>query len=71
MVPTRANGQPAVVAYRRGADGRFTAHGVEVLTLLGDRIARITAFLDPSLVPTFGFTGIWRPPVAGRSPCGA
>jgi RNA polymerase sigma-70 factor (TIGR02960 family) len=54
MVPTGANGQPAVVAYRRAADGRFAAHGVEVLTLIGARIARITAFNDPSLVPTFG-----------------
>jgi RNA polymerase sigma-70 factor (TIGR02960 family) len=54
MVPTRANGQPALVAYERTGDGRFTAHGIEVLTLLGDRISRITAFNDPSLVPTFG-----------------
>ena len=54
MVPTRANSQPAVVAYQRTAAGRYEAHGVEVLTLIGDRIARITAFHDPSLVPTFG-----------------
>ena len=54
MVPTRANGQPAAVAYLRTEDGRYEAHGVEVLTLIGDRIARITAFNDASLVPTFG-----------------
>ena len=54
MVPTRANGQPAAVAYLRTDDGRYEAHGVEVLTLIGDRIARITAFNDASLVPTFG-----------------
>ncbi|MER5209558.1 RNA polymerase subunit sigma-70 [Streptomyces sp. NPDC002838] len=54
MVPTRANGQPAVVAYARVADGRYEAHGVEVLTLMGSRIARITAFHDRGLVPTFG-----------------
>jgi RNA polymerase sigma-70 factor (ECF subfamily) len=54
MVPTRANGQPALVAYAHAGDGRYEAHGVEVLTLVGDRIARITAFNDPSLVPTFG-----------------
>jgi RNA polymerase sigma-70 factor (TIGR02960 family) len=54
MVPTRANGQPGVVVYERTSDGRYEAHGVEVLTLIGDRIARITAFNDPSLVPTFG-----------------
>jgi RNA polymerase sigma-70 factor (TIGR02960 family) len=54
MAPTRANGQPAAVAYMRTDDGRYEAHGVEVLTLIGDRIARITAFNDASLVPTFG-----------------
>ncbi|MFC0111745.1 sigma-70 family RNA polymerase sigma factor [Kibdelosporangium aridum] len=54
LVPTRANSQPAFVAYERTRDGRYEAHGVEVLTLVGDRIARITAFHDPSLVPAFG-----------------
>ncbi|XNL75473.1 sigma-70 family RNA polymerase sigma factor [Actinomadura madurae] len=54
LVPAGANGQPAVVVYERARDGRYEAHGVEVLTLLGDRVARITAFNDPSLVPTFG-----------------
>jgi RNA polymerase sigma-70 factor (ECF subfamily) len=54
MVPTRANGQPAFVAYERAGDGRFEAYDVQVLTLIGARIARITAFIDPSLVPTFG-----------------
>jgi RNA polymerase sigma-70 factor (TIGR02960 family) len=54
MVRTRANGQPAVVAYAHTDEGRYEAHGIEVLTLIGDRIARITAFHDPSLVPTFG-----------------
>ncbi|HEX5121485.1 MAG TPA: sigma-70 family RNA polymerase sigma factor [Pseudonocardiaceae bacterium] len=53
LVPTRANGQPAVVAYAR-APGGYQAYGVQVLTLVGDRIARITSFNDPSLVPTFG-----------------
>jgi RNA polymerase sigma-70 factor (ECF subfamily) len=48
LVPTRANGQPAFVVYKRGE-----AYGVQVLTLIGARIARITAFNDPSLVPTF------------------
>jgi RNA polymerase sigma-70 factor (TIGR02960 family) len=54
MVPTRANGQPAAVAYLRTGDDRYVAHGVEVLTLIGDRIAHITAFNDASLVPAFG-----------------
>ncbi|MEU1037791.1 RNA polymerase subunit sigma-70 [Streptomyces sp. NPDC005551] len=54
LVPTRANGQPALVAYTRGGEGRYEAYGVQVLTLTGARIARITAFNDPRLVPTFG-----------------
>ncbi|WP_030172025.1 sigma-70 family RNA polymerase sigma factor [Streptomyces sp. NRRL S-813] len=54
MVPTRANGQLAAVVYQRAGDGRYEAYGVQVLTLIGTRIARITSFNDPSLVPTFG-----------------
>jgi hypothetical protein len=38
----------------RAGDGRYEAYGVQVLTLIGARISRITAFNDPSLVPTFG-----------------
>ncbi|GAA1288266.1 RNA polymerase sigma factor [Planotetraspora silvatica] len=56
MVPTRANDQPAYVIYQRADDGRYEAYGVQVLTLIGARISRITAFMDPSLVPTFGLT---------------
>ncbi|HEX5401939.1 MAG TPA: sigma-70 family RNA polymerase sigma factor [Pseudonocardiaceae bacterium] len=54
LVPTRANGQPAFVAYEHDGAGRYTAHGVHVVTLIGGRVARITAFNDASLVPTFG-----------------
>jgi len=54
MVPTRANGQPAIVAYQHAGEGRYEAYGVQVLTLIGARIARITSFNDPSLVSTFG-----------------
>jgi RNA polymerase sigma-70 factor (ECF subfamily) len=54
MVPTRANGQPALVVYERAGDGRYEAYGVQVLTLIGAWVTRITAFNDPSLVPTFG-----------------
>jgi len=55
MVPTQANSQPALIIYERAGNGRYEAYGVQVLTLIGTRIARITAFSDPSLVPTFGF----------------
>ncbi|MET7566984.1 RNA polymerase subunit sigma-70 [Streptomyces sp. NPDC005492] len=56
LAPTHANGQPAFVVYQHTGKGRYEAYGVQVLTLIGTRIARITAFNDPNLVPTFGFT---------------
>ena len=58
LVPTRANGQPALVIYQRSADGGYEAYGVQVLTMIGARIARITAFIDPSLVPAFGLAPV-------------
>ncbi|MFF6993115.1 RNA polymerase subunit sigma-70 [Streptomyces sp. NPDC010273] len=53
MTPTRANDQPALVVHHRAGDGRCVPYGIQVLTLLGDRIARITSFNDPALVATF------------------
>ncbi|MBU3065076.1 RNA polymerase subunit sigma-70 [Nocardia sp. NEAU-G5] len=58
MLPARANGQPAFVEYMYAGDGRYEAHGVQVLTLIGARIARITAFNDPSLVEAFGYAPV-------------
>ncbi|NUR04816.1 MAG: sigma-70 family RNA polymerase sigma factor [Streptomyces sp.] len=55
MLPTRANGQPAVVMYVRGVDGVLRAHSVQVLTVEGGTLARITAFIDPAQVARFGF----------------
>jgi RNA polymerase sigma-70 factor, ECF subfamily len=53
MVPTRANGQPAAVAYRRGPSGAHEPFGVAVLTVAEDGIGRIVVFADPGLVTTF------------------
>jgi RNA polymerase sigma-70 factor (ECF subfamily) len=47
--PTRANGQPAFGCYLRSR-----AWGVLVLTLIGEQIAELTFFSDPSLVARFG-----------------
>ncbi|MGW2564640.1 sigma-70 family RNA polymerase sigma factor [Streptomyces sp. NPDC001537] len=55
MLPTRANGQPAVVMYVRGVDGALRAHSVQVLTVAGGTLARITAFIDLAQVDRFGF----------------
>jgi RNA polymerase sigma-70 factor, ECF subfamily len=57
LTPTRANGRPAVVAQRRSPDGTLAPHGVLVLEVGGDRIVRIDAFINPSLLPRFGFPG--------------
>lgn len=51
-IPTSANGGPAVAMHERTADGaRFV--GVHLLTLEGGAIAKITAFMDPSLASRF------------------
>jgi RNA polymerase sigma-70 factor (ECF subfamily) len=55
MRPTRANGQPAVIAYYRGADGGYLPYGIVVLTADPAGICRITSFGDSALVAAFGF----------------
>ncbi|MGW4870306.1 sigma-70 family RNA polymerase sigma factor [Streptomyces chartreusis] len=54
MLRTRANGQPAVAMYVRGADGVLRGHSVQVLTVRKDSLARVTAFLDPRVLDRFG-----------------
>jgi RNA polymerase sigma-70 factor, ECF subfamily len=54
MVPTAANGQPAVAEYRRTADGVLRSHSIHVLTANGAEIAAMTVFLDPALFESFG-----------------
>jgi RNA polymerase sigma-70 factor, ECF subfamily len=55
LIPTRANRQPAVAAYRLGPDGEaYRAWGILVLSTDGDAIAEITACVDPTLLPAFG-----------------
>jgi RNA polymerase sigma-70 factor (ECF subfamily) len=54
LVPVRASGQVAFGHYRwDGEKGSFVAHGVNVLTLDGARIAEITAFLTPEVFGRF------------------
>jgi RNA polymerase sigma-70 factor (ECF subfamily) len=54
MLPTAANGQLALAAYIRGRDGVHRGHGIDVLTVRGGGIARITAFNDAGLIAVFG-----------------
>jgi len=58
LLPTAANGQPAVAEYRRTADGVMRAHSIHVLTTGHTDgttgIAALTVFLDPALFTAFG-----------------
>jgi RNA polymerase sigma-70 factor (ECF subfamily) len=52
---TTANGQPAVGAYTWDDErGAYVPTVLDVLTIRGDRIAAITAFLTPEIFPRFG-----------------
>jgi RNA polymerase sigma-70 factor (TIGR02960 family) len=53
LVPTRANGQPAVGAYLRTPAGISHGVGVYVLTFAGDRICAMTRF-ENTVLPWFG-----------------
>jgi RNA polymerase sigma-70 factor (ECF subfamily) len=55
VVPVRANGQLAFGEYLWDREReRFVPHGIIVLTLRGERIAEINAFLTPEAFPRFG-----------------
>jgi RNA polymerase sigma-70 factor, ECF subfamily len=55
MVPTSANGQPALATYRwNEQSGAFTPHSISVLTVRGDQIEEIMAFLNPEFLKPFG-----------------
>jgi RNA polymerase sigma-70 factor (ECF subfamily) len=55
IIPTRANGQPAFGKYLWDQKtGGFVPHGINVLTLRGEQIEEITAFLDADLFARFG-----------------
>ena len=54
LVPTAANGQPAVAEYRRAADNVMRAHSIHVVTGDAAGIAAIVVLLDPALFSAFG-----------------
>jgi RNA polymerase sigma-70 factor (ECF subfamily) len=66
MIPTMANGQPALVCYRRGTDGHYHAHAVQVLTVAESSITHVVSFNDPGLVATFGFPPLLPDTAGGR-----
>jgi RNA polymerase sigma-70 factor (ECF subfamily) len=62
VIPIAANGQPAFAVYARSdADPRFTANGIHVLTLDGERISAMTLFLEPRMFEAFGLPAVLAP----------
>ncbi len=57
-MPTAANRQPAFAVYERGADGRFAAHSVQVLTLAQNAISTMHLFVEARLVAAFGLPSV-------------
>ncbi len=63
MVPTRANGQPAVAAYVRGRhDPGHRAFAISVLRIESDLVAEAVAFHEPRLFALFGLPPGWQSP---------
>ncbi len=59
LLPTGANGQPAFAVYERtGAEPRWFAHSLHVLTLDGGAVSTLTAFGDPGAKPLFDRFGL-------------
>ncbi|TDB81636.1 sigma-70 family RNA polymerase sigma factor [Micromonospora sp. KC721] len=54
LVPAGANGQPALATYMAGDGGDFRLVNLQVLTVVGAAVVRVTAFSDPSLFAVFG-----------------
>jgi RNA polymerase sigma-70 factor (TIGR02960 family) len=50
LVPTLANGQPALAAYEVDGEGRPAPYGVMVLATAGDAVAQITGFPGAEIV---------------------
>jgi RNA polymerase sigma-70 factor (ECF subfamily) len=58
LVPTRANGQVAFGCYMWDAEaGCYGANSIDVLTLRGDTVEHVTAFLLADALPRFGLPG--------------
>jgi len=53
LIPTHANGQPAVAEYVIGDDGAHHAMAIHVLDIVADRVAHIFVFFDLELFPLF------------------
>jgi RNA polymerase sigma-70 factor (ECF subfamily) len=58
-IHTRANAQPAIAWYVWDPDrDAHAASALEVITVEGERIAQITAFVSPALFRSFGLPDV-------------
>ncbi|MEV6066779.1 sigma-70 family RNA polymerase sigma factor [Nocardia sp. NPDC052001] len=53
MLPLAANGQPAIAAYVRAPEGHYTLHTLQIFTLTGDSITRLTVYQDAEIFTLF------------------
>ena len=61
LLRAHANGQVAFATYLWDPDREcYEGHVIQVLTLRGDRIAEVTAFVEPALVAQFGLPATLR-----------
>ncbi|WP_036495382.1 RNA polymerase subunit sigma-70 [Nocardia sp. BMG111209] len=58
LLPTRANGRPALATYRRRGTPELRAANLHVLTLDRGGIARMDLFHAPQLFPAFGLPSV-------------
>lgn len=56
LLQTWANAQPAFAIYQRVEGGGYTAFGIHVLAIEGERLAAVTSFINPGLPLRFGFS---------------
>ncbi|ACU75855.1 RNA polymerase, sigma-24 subunit, ECF subfamily [Catenulispora acidiphila DSM 44928] len=54
MIPTSANGQPALAAYAPNADGGHRRHTLQVFTVVGGLVTANVVFADTDLFDAFG-----------------
>ena len=55
LTPIWANGRPAVASHRVAEDRALGPHGISVLQIEGGQVVGIDSFIDPALLPRFGF----------------
>lgn len=58
MIPTSANGQPAVAAYAPDPEDGHRLHTLQVFTVIGGKIAHTVVFQDPAVFAAFALPAV-------------